>query len=81
LIEYINGEYLLTCYTCGDVNGSTNVDIDDVVALIDYIFDSGPAPEPVAAGDSDCSGNVDIDDVVHLINYIFAGGQVPCAEC
>jgi outer membrane protein assembly factor BamB len=65
-------------YLCGDADSSGDVDIDDVVFLITYIFASGPPPEPLAAGDADCSGFVDIDDVVYLINYIFASGPAPC---
>jgi len=65
---------------CGDANGSSSVDIDDVVYLIDYIFGGGPEPVPLSAGESDCSGAIDIDDVVYMINYIFLGGSAPC-EC
>ena len=61
----------------GDADGSGEVDIDDVVYLIAYIFSGGPAPVPYAAGDADCSGDVDIDDVVYLIAYIFSGGPPP----
>lgn len=62
----------------GDLDGSGEIDIDDVVFLVNYIFGGGPAPIPLEAGDCDCSDNVDIDDVVYLINYIFAGGPLPC---
>ena len=65
-------------YVCGDADGSEDVDIDDVVFLISYIFASGPEPDPVEAGDADCSGGIDIDDVVYLIAYIFSGGNAPC---
>jgi hypothetical protein len=65
-------------YTCGDADGSSAVDIDDVVYLIAYIFAGGPPPSPIAAGDADCSGAIDIDDVVYLISYIFSGGHSPC---
>jgi hypothetical protein len=65
-------------YTCGDVEGSGEVDIDDVVYLIQYIFGEGPPPEPVEAANVDCSIDVDIDDVVYLIQYIFTGGNAPC---
>ena len=65
-------------HICGDADGSEAVDIDDVVHLIQYIFASGPPPEPLEAGDADCSGGGDIDDVVYLINYIFGGGNSPC---
>jgi hypothetical protein len=64
-------------YVVGDADGSGDVDIDDAVYLINYIFAGGPPPNPLAAGDADCSGGTDIDDVVYLINYIFAGGPPP----
>jgi hypothetical protein len=65
-------------FVCGDVDASGDVDIDDVVYLISYIFGGGPPPDPYEAGDVDCSGAVDIDDVVYLIAYIFSGGPDPC---
>ncbi len=68
-------------FVCGDANASAQVDIDDVVFLIAYIFQGGPAPTPLEAGDANCSGGIDIDDVVYLIAYIFQGGPVPCATC
>gem|GEM_PF-530216 len=63
---------------CGDADGSVEVDIDDVVYIINYIFSGGPEPVPYESGDADCSGGIDIDDVVHLIGYIFSGGFDPC---
>jgi len=68
-------------YVCGDIDGQQTVDIDDVVALIAYIFSGGAAPNPLEAGDVDCSGGIDIDDVVYLISYIFSGGSAPCDGC
>ena len=68
-------------FICGDADGSGNVDVDDVVFLVAYVFTSGPAPDPLEAGEVDCSGTVDIDDIVYLVQYIFAGGPVPCAGC
>jgi hypothetical protein len=64
----------------GDCDGSGEIDIDDVVYLITYIFASGPPPSPLEVGDADSSGEVDIDDVVYLIAYIFSGGPEPRAE-
>ncbi|MBU1319238.1 MAG: choice-of-anchor D domain-containing protein [candidate division Zixibacteria bacterium] len=67
---------------CGDADGSTAIDIDDVVYLIAYIFASGPEPIPlVCVGDADGAAGVDIDDVVYLITYIFAGGPAPVSNC
>jgi hypothetical protein len=65
-------------YTCGDADGSGDVDIDDVVSLISYIFAGGSAPNPPEAGDADCSNDIDIDDAVYLITFIFSGGNPPC---
>jgi hypothetical protein len=68
-------------YICGDADGNEAVNISDAVFLINYIFASGIAPDPLAAGDSDCDTNVNISDAVYLIAYIFAGGPEPCAAC
>lgn len=65
-------------YVSGDCNGSGGVDIDDIVYLIGYVFQGGPAPFPIQSGDVDCSAAIDIDDVVCLINYVFNGGPEPC---
>ncbi|MFH1891575.1 MAG: dockerin type I repeat-containing protein [Candidatus Zixiibacteriota bacterium] len=64
--------------TLGDADASGEVDIDDVVYLLNYIFSGGLPPLPEFAGDADCSSEVDIDDVVYLIQYIFASGTAPC---
>jgi hypothetical protein len=65
-------------YVCGDADGSSAVDIDDVVYLIAFIFSGGSEPMPYESGDADCSGAVDIDDVVYLIAFIFSAGPEPC---
>jgi hypothetical protein len=85
-VYFYDGSITLDCSACdwivGDANGSGAIDIDDVVYLIAYIFQGGPAPVPEPeAGDANCSGAVDIDDVVYLIAYIFQGGPPPPCEC
>jgi hypothetical protein len=66
----------------GDADMSGDVDIDDVVYLIAYIFSGGTPPAPMdCCGDADTSCGVDIDDVVYLIGYIFSGGPVPGTAC
>jgi hypothetical protein len=67
-----------TPWICGDADGSDEIDIDDIVYLVNYIFSSGSPPDPLESGDADCSTAVDIDDVVWLIAYIFSGGNAPC---
>jgi hypothetical protein len=68
---------LIPDYLPGDLDGSGNIDISDVVFLISYIFSGGLPPIPLARGDADCSMGVDISDAVFLISYIFSGGSAP----
>jgi len=58
-------------YECGNADGVGVVDIDDVVYLIDYVFQGGPEPIPLASGNADCEGVIDIDDILYIINYVF----------
>jgi len=62
----------------GDANGDGVVNIADAVYIINYLFQSGPAPDPLSVGDLNCDGEVNIADVVCLINYLFTGGPLPC---
>jgi hypothetical protein len=66
---------------CGDLNGSRQIDISDVVYFINFIFANGPMPVDRLQGDIDCSGRIDITDAVFAVNYIFGNGPVPCAAC
>jgi len=67
-------------YMAGDPNGTGDVDIDDVVFLVGYIFAGGKQPCPTLSGDADGSGDVDVDDAVYLISFIFSGGPPPVAS-
>jgi hypothetical protein len=71
----------VTAYMCGDCDQSAEVDIDDAVYTLMYIFAGGPAPYPLEAGDADCSGETDIDDAVYDLMYIFSAGSPPCSPC
>jgi hypothetical protein len=61
----------------GDANGDGVINSADVVYLINYLFISRPAPNPLEAGDANCDGIVNSADVVYLINYLFVGGPPP----
>ncbi len=65
----------------GNANGLDDVDIDDVVYLIMYIFAGGCPPWDLNSGDTDQSCGIDIDDVVYLIEFIFGGGPAPLPGC
>ncbi len=63
---------------CGDANDDQNVNVSDAVRIINYVFVSGAAPQPVlACGDANSDGTVNVSDAVRIINYVFAGGMVP----
>jgi hypothetical protein len=64
--------------SCGDIDGSTAVNISDAVFLVAYIFGGGPAPNPMWPADCDLNGLVNVADGVYLLGYIFGGGPEPC---
>lgn len=72
LVAFVGADVL-----CGDANGDGLVDVGDVVYLINYIFKSGPAPDPLEAGDANGDRAVDVGDASFLINYVFKGGPEP----
>lgn len=75
-------------YILGDANSDGSVGligarigavgVEDIVFMIDYLFQEGAAPCPYHAADTNCDGGVDAADVVCLINYVFRGGDLPC---
>jgi len=65
-------------YILGDANGDGVINVVDVVYLINYLFISGPAPNPVESGDVNCDHTINAADVVYLINYLFIKGPPPC---
>lgn len=54
------------------------VNLSDVVFLANYLFKSGPAPNPLKCGDVDCNGSTEVSDVIYLAYYILKGGPDPC---
>jgi len=69
------------CQVRGDVaepkDGS--VLVNDIVALVDYLFKGGAAPACLAEGD--CAIPLDesilVNDIVWLVDYLFKGGSAP----
>jgi hypothetical protein len=58
-------------FIIGDADGTGEIDIDDVVYLIMYVFSEGPPPEPYESGDVDRNQTVDVDDITALLALIF----------
>lgn len=65
-------------FVCGDANGDRGINVADAVFLINHVFKSGSAPNPLLAGDANNDGNVNVGDAVRIINHVFKGGPAPC---
>lgn len=63
-------------FLTGDVTGDFNVDVDDLIALVDYAF-KFIIPPFLEAGDVDCNLIVDVDDLIYMVDYAFKGGPAP----
>jgi subtilisin family serine protease len=61
----------------GDANQDGVTNIADAVFLVNYLFNNGPAPDPLSIGDMNCIDQISIVDVVYLINYLFKSGPPP----
>ncbi len=61
----------------GDANGDNNILLSDIVTLINFLFKSQPAPNPLCRGDANADSNVLLSDIVYLINFIFKSGSAP----
>jgi hypothetical protein len=68
-------------YICGDANGDgSGPDIQDLVFIVDFMFNGGPPPPVFAAVDVDSSGySPDVADLVYLVTFMFQGG--PALNC
>ena len=62
---------------CGDVTHDNVVNVIDIIYLISYKFQNGPAPDPMEEADVDLNGVVNILDIIMLINFKFNGGPAP----
>ena len=65
----------------GDANGDGSVNVGDAVFLINYVFKSGPAPDPLCTGDANGDDSINVGDAVYLINYVFKSGPPPVTPC
>ena len=72
---------LILTFVCGDVDKSGSLNMSDVVALINWIFQSNPIEVADYASDVDCSGSINMSDVVYIVNYIFGTFDPPCTGC
>ncbi|MCP4703927.1 MAG: hypothetical protein GY865_04900 [candidate division Zixibacteria bacterium] len=66
-------------YICGDIDGTPEINILDVVFLINNVYKSGPDPDPLESADVNHDLIINILDIVYLINNIYKSGPDP--EC
>ncbi len=61
----------------GDASGDWVIDLTDAIYVLNYLYKSGPAPDPLDSGDANCDANLNVGDVVYLLNYLFKSGPAP----
>ncbi|MDH4032687.1 MAG: hypothetical protein OEV80_02685, partial [candidate division Zixibacteria bacterium] len=77
--------YLDPCGGCiglrGNVDGDVgdSIDISDLVYMVDWMFNGGPAPLNDEEADLNGDDVIDIADLVYLVDYMFTGGPAPLA--
>lgn len=64
----------------GDANGDGYCDNTDLVFLVDYLANAGPAPEPFLSGDVNDDDAVNGIDVVYLASFLNEEGPAPLAH-
>ena len=65
-------------WICGDIdNDGEGPNIGDLIYLVDYMFNDGPAPVEMDAANVDGVNGIDVGDLVHLVDYMFNEGPPP----
>ncbi|UCD17388.1 MAG: hypothetical protein JSV44_00310 [Candidatus Zixiibacteriota bacterium] len=67
-------------FICGDVNDDDNVDLLDLLFIIAFLYEDGPAPGNPDAADVDASGSCDLIDILNLIDFLY-GEEGVKLEC
>ncbi len=66
-------------YICGDANHNGAVNLLDATYLINFLYKSGAAPNPMQAADVNHSGTVNLLDATYMINFMYKSG--PALNC
>jgi len=81
---YVTDGYYVTKYIqfdctaiSGDVNSDNQILLSDITSLINSLFKSQPAPNPLCLGDVNVDGKILLSDIVYLINYLYKSGPEP----
>ena len=69
--------FLSSCVN-GDVNETGIINATDVIYLVNFLFNSGPAPTcSLLTGDVNCTGTTTAADIIYLVNFVFNSGPPP----
>jgi PKD repeat protein len=73
-----NGFVTLDACLAGDVTNDTiGPDLTDLIYLVNFLFQGGPAPTDTRQANVNGLGDVDLSDLIYLVNYLFSGGPDP----
>jgi hypothetical protein len=82
--QWFTTNFASLCACCNGIRGNINGDIDeqinvnDLVYLVTYMFQDGPAPLCLEEADIDGDGTgPDVSDLIYLVTYMFSSGPAP----
>ncbi len=77
----MGGGHPLTVRGDHDLNQDGSMDISDLIAMVNYMFNEGSSPLPsISNADFNCDQTLDIADLITQVSYMFSGGSLPCME-
>ena len=63
----------------GDVDGSSRLEMRDVLSVLRFLFLEGEEPSCLDAADSNDDGKLDLSDAIYVLGHLFLGGPAPPA--
>ena len=65
----------------GDLDYDAIICVVDLVYMVDFLFNYGPAPKPeLVVGDLNCNHAVNVVDLTYFVEYLFFNGPIPCGN-
>ncbi len=69
--SHSSGQAVIRTVLRGDFDNSGNLNLLDILGMIDYLYESGPAPLTVENGDADSDNNISLTDILTLIDILY----------
>ena len=63
--------------SAGDTDGDGLITAADIIFLVNFVFKSGPSPNPQTLGEVDGIVPVNASDIIYLVNFVFKSGPPP----